>query len=126
MNNIPTGLATCSGRFYEGMRASEAVKNGTYNNFIARDFVNVDKNKNGILERNEIVKERKFEVKLSLFTAILSFIVSGMACSLKNKNIIDYATICGCLGLGTMYSLATYCMYDENKKLLGNNLRQNK
>ena len=59
------------GRFYAGMTLKEAQLNGTDKSFWRRDFHNLDKNKDGVLSVNEIMKERKRESNIEKITALI-------------------------------------------------------
>ena len=83
MNNF--GLIQAPyGRFYAGMTLKEAKANGTDKSFWRRDFRNLDKNKDGILSVDEIMKERKRESNLEKITAGL-FAAFGLFDFIKSK-----------------------------------------
>ena len=58
MNKIPL-ITDATNRFYAGMTLNEAKRLGVDKSFWKRDFHNVDKNKDGVLSVDEILKERK-------------------------------------------------------------------
>ena len=58
MNKVPL-ITDVSNRYYAGMTLSEAQKLGIDKSFWRRDFHNIDKNKDGTLSVDEIMKERK-------------------------------------------------------------------
>ncbi len=56
-------IRTANGVFHSGMTINDAKMIGREKCFFRRDFSDVDKNKDGILSNDEILKERDNEVK---------------------------------------------------------------
>ncbi len=65
-------ITTASGKFYSGMNANTAKKQDIYKSKFSRDFCNIDKNKDGILSPEEILKERKLEAKRKEFWGLVN------------------------------------------------------
>lgn len=58
-------LTTVSGKFYVGMTAQDAKKNDLYKSSFSRDFRDIDKNGNNVLEDWEICAERDSECSVN-------------------------------------------------------------
>ena len=84
MNNFGA-IQAPYGRFYSGMTLREAKENGTDKSFWRRDFHNLDKNKDGVLSVNEIMKERKRESLIDKITAGV-FTVLGAHDLINSRN----------------------------------------
>ena len=69
----PTGktLKANGGTFYAGMTLQEAQKIGRDKCFFRRDFRNLDKDEDGILSKEEVMKEREREAKVLLADSII-------------------------------------------------------
>lgn len=65
-------ITTVSGKFYSGMNANTAKNQDIYKSKFSRDFCNIDKNKDGILSPEEILKERKLEAKRKEFWGLVN------------------------------------------------------
>lgn len=58
MSNIPL-ITDANNRFFAGMTLEQAKINGTDKSWWRRDFHNLDKDGNGVLSVDEVMKERK-------------------------------------------------------------------
>lgn len=65
-------ITTVSGKFYSGMNVNTAKNQDIYKSKFSRDFCNIDKNKDGILSPEEILKERKLEAKRKEFWGLVN------------------------------------------------------
>jgi hypothetical protein len=54
-------LTTVSGKFYVGMTRKEAQAKDLYKSTFSRDFTDIDKDGNGVLDEREICDERDLE-----------------------------------------------------------------
>ncbi len=68
MNNFSL-ITDASNRYYAGMTLDDARKLGIEKSFWRRDFHNIDKDKDGILSKEEIIKERRRSSKINKITA---------------------------------------------------------
>lgn len=105
----------CNRTYYAGMTAEQAKANGTYRSFWSRDFKNIDKNKDGVLSVNEIMKERKRTVRGNY---IVSAIAAGFAvldiCTNKSKVWLAVGLAIDAL-LGITSFLGAKAIQKENK-----------
>lgn len=76
-NGFRPVLSVYGGRYYSGMTRTEAVQRGIDKRILGRDFIQIDRNKDGILSDEEILNERVTEkrragIEHSLITAGLA------------------------------------------------------
>lgn len=113
----PTGktLKANGGTFYPGMTLQEAQKIGRDKCFFRRDFRNLDKDKDGILSKEEVMKEREREAKVLLADSIImgAIAIAELIYLWKSPKVANAAFT----ALATVCSLSSLSSYKKKVKL---------
>ena len=110
------GLATVNGNFHVGMTADEAKEKNLFKTKLGRDFTDIDKNGDGILSADEIIKEREKECKSYKNNSAYGF---GSAITLAGTGVTSAITGLGAVAtigfLGTAAVTSLFAYYDLYK-----------
>ena len=72
MTNDLSFVNVNKGKFYAGQTVQDARREGTEKMFLHRDFTEIDRNHDGVLSVDEIMRERKHQEK----SALMSFLIA--------------------------------------------------
>lgn len=103
-------ITTVSEKFYSGMTADEAKKKDLYKSTFSRDFTDIDKNGNGVLEDSEICEERDLECSRKRTLGFLQMGGGGLISTISAIAELPSAGITTAgLAWGGSMTLSGYC-----------------